>query len=423
MKQQPACIQWLINKEHGHPNSTSTLSYTKSSLLQKQSYIVLSTVSMTESKTAIILAAGRGNRMGVLTKDAPKAFLNYKNELIVNRLIRQLDKQELEKIIIVLGYHADTVLPQISKYAKTPIEVVRNKIYPKDYSSYSTLLALEKVDSDTTVVIEGDTVMEDALVNYICSHDFTNKSVIFTRGEFKFPQYGAIVKSDLNWKVIDYLGVEKYSNLYQGYTKYTNILRVGKSEINAYTHLLVKQSGNDIKDHYIDVWGQNINSLESYEADVQNFRIETFNTPEEYSFLNSLDVDYTNILNRDFRLEKVEDLRAIEGFEHDNLRKLTEKIVKDNVWTTPIRVEGVHKTIMDGHHRFEVAKALKLKHVPVQPFSYHEVPVWSVRKEETVSPKHIIENATKGLIYPPRTAKHKFPAIDNTCIIPLDSLR
>jgi molybdenum cofactor cytidylyltransferase len=59
----------------------------------------------------IILAAGASSRMG-----SPKALLEYKGELFVNRLIRILGAVA-DPVIVVLGYHAGAIRPKIDRRA------------------------------------------------------------------------------------------------------------------------------------------------------------------------------------------------------------------------------------------------------------------------------------------------------------------
>jgi molybdenum cofactor cytidylyltransferase len=59
----------------------------------------------------IILAAGASSRMG-----SPKALLEYRGETFVKRLVRVLSSV-CDPVIVVLGYHADAIRPQIEATA------------------------------------------------------------------------------------------------------------------------------------------------------------------------------------------------------------------------------------------------------------------------------------------------------------------
>lgn len=102
-------------------------------------------------------------------------------------------------------------------------------------------------------------------------------------------------------------------------------------------------------------------------------------------------------------------LSPIEGFSRKRVLWLKDKVLEEGVWTTPIKVEKSKLLIMDGHHRFEVSKALGLSRIPVHFFSYDEVQVWSLRDNHEVSSEIILRNHEEGVIFPYKTAKHKFP--------------
>ena len=108
-------------------------------------------------------------------------------------------------------------------------------------------------------------------------------------------------------------------------------------------------------------------------------------------------------------LVNIKNLSPLEGFISEKADSLYHQIVSGQVWTTPIVVDNVHGLIMDGHHRFEVAKRLDLKYVPAVLWSYSDVSVRSLRMDQVVSVPQILENMRKSIIFPNKTAKHDFP--------------
>ena len=55
-------------------------------------------------KKAIILSAGRGRRMGNLTKKIPKCLLRLQNKTLIEILISKLRLNKIKDILIVTGY-------------------------------------------------------------------------------------------------------------------------------------------------------------------------------------------------------------------------------------------------------------------------------------------------------------------------------
>lgn len=52
----------------------------------------------------IILAAGMGSRLKKYTRNTPKCMVEVSGITLIERALRQLDKLELNRIIIVTGY-------------------------------------------------------------------------------------------------------------------------------------------------------------------------------------------------------------------------------------------------------------------------------------------------------------------------------
>lgn len=115
--------------------------------------------------------------------------------------------------------------------------------------------------------------------------------------------------------------------------------------------------------------------------------------------------------NREFNkvvLFEVSLIYPIEGHSKKRVAWLKNKITSEGIWTMPLCVEKTKNLLMDGHHRFEVAKELGLKFVPVEMYGYEEVEVYSLRDDRVVTAQQIFENHKQGVIYPYKTAKHIF---------------
>jgi UDP-N-acetylglucosamine diphosphorylase / glucose-1-phosphate thymidylyltransferase / UDP-N-acetylgalactosamine diphosphorylase / glucosamine-1-phosphate N-acetyltransferase / galactosamine-1-phosphate N-acetyltransferase len=68
-----------------------------------------------EIDTAVLLAAGRGTRLGVLTADTPKPMLDVAGAPLISHIVDVLAGAGLKRFVIVTGYLSD----QIERWAKT----------------------------------------------------------------------------------------------------------------------------------------------------------------------------------------------------------------------------------------------------------------------------------------------------------------
>ena len=59
---------------------------------------------------AIILAAGMGKRLQDLTKDNTKCMVKVNGVPLIDRILGQLSKLDLKRVVIVVGYKGDGLM-------------------------------------------------------------------------------------------------------------------------------------------------------------------------------------------------------------------------------------------------------------------------------------------------------------------------
>ena len=117
---------------------------------------------------AIILAAGMGKRLGELTKGHTKCMVKVNGETLISRLLKQLDRCKLHKIILVIGYKGNELKEYISTLQiHTPIEYVENDIYDKTNNRFSLFLAKDALLADDTLLFESDIILEDSIIDLL----------------------------------------------------------------------------------------------------------------------------------------------------------------------------------------------------------------------------------------------------------------
>ena len=114
---------------------------------------------------AIILAAGMGKRLKDLTKNNTKCMVQVNGVTLIDRMLHQIDKQYLSRIVIVVGYEGKKLIDYISTLdIKTPITFVNNPIYDKTNNIYSLALAKSYLCEDDTLLFESDLIFEDTVI-------------------------------------------------------------------------------------------------------------------------------------------------------------------------------------------------------------------------------------------------------------------
>jgi choline kinase len=128
---------------------------------------------------AIILAAGMGKRLGELTQSNTKCMIRVNGITLIERMLHQLDRLKLNRIVIVVGYEGIKLLNFISTLnISTPIEFIENPIYKKTNNIYSLFLAKEKLREDDTILCESDLILEDTIFEKLVKAKYPNLTVV-----------------------------------------------------------------------------------------------------------------------------------------------------------------------------------------------------------------------------------------------------
>lgn len=71
---------------------------------------------------AIIMAAGLSSRFAPISYEKPKALIEVKGEVLIERQIRQLKEAGIENIILVVGYKKEQFAYLVEKMGVTIVE-------------------------------------------------------------------------------------------------------------------------------------------------------------------------------------------------------------------------------------------------------------------------------------------------------------
>ena len=114
---------------------------------------------------AVILAAGMGKRLKELTQNNTKCMVKVNGVTLIDRMLHQIDRQHLSRIIIVVGYEGQKLIDYIGTLdIQTPITYINNQIYDKTNNIYSLALAKDWLVKDDTLLFESDLIFEDSVL-------------------------------------------------------------------------------------------------------------------------------------------------------------------------------------------------------------------------------------------------------------------
>lgn len=115
---------------------------------------------------AIILAAGMGKRLKELTKDNTKCMVKVNGVTLIERMLRQIERQNVSRIVIVIGYEGRKLADYIDTLdIQTPIVYINNPVYDKTNNIYSLYLAKDWLCQEDTLLFESDLIFEDSVLD------------------------------------------------------------------------------------------------------------------------------------------------------------------------------------------------------------------------------------------------------------------
>ena len=177
---------------------------------------------------AIILAAGMGKRLKDLTKDNTKCMVKVNGVALIDRVLHQLEKFHLSRIVIVVGYEGQKLKDYISSFdIDTPVCYVENPIYYKTNNIYSLMLAKEYLLKEDTLLLESDIIFEDAVIKNLIEDSRDTLALV---DKYESWMSGTCIKIGEDDSIEDFVSGKKFvfSDISE-YYKTVNIYKFSRS--------------------------------------------------------------------------------------------------------------------------------------------------------------------------------------------------
>lgn len=251
---------------------------------------------------AIILAAGMGKRLGEYTKENTKCMVPVNGVRLIDRLLGQLSRLDLNRVVIVVGYEGKKLMDHIgSRYnGKLNIEFITNPIYDRTNNIYSLSLAKKELCEDDTILLESDLIFDDGLLELVLDNPLPNLALV---SKYETWNDGTMVKLDEDNNIISFITKDafQYSET-DSYYKTVNVYKFSK-EFSKTKYV-----------PFLEAYSTAVGNNEYYE-----------NVLRILSFLNSHDLKALPITNEKwYEIDDKQDLDIAEALfaeDEDVLRK------------------------------------------------------------------------------------------------------
>ncbi len=182
---------------------------------------------------SVILAAGMGKRLKDLTRSSTKCMVKVNGVTLIERMLNQLDKLSLSRIVIVVGYCGDILKDYIASLnISTPIEYVTNSVYDTTNNIYSLYLARDYLLSDDTLLLESDLIFEDEVLELLISD---NRKTLALVDKYESWMDGTCVVLNSRDEITRFVPSTKFKySESDSYYKTVNIYKFSKSFSNSF---------------------------------------------------------------------------------------------------------------------------------------------------------------------------------------------
>lgn len=158
---------------------------------------------------AIILAAGMGKRLKELTQNNTKCMVKVNGVALIDRMLHQIDRKHLSRIVIVVGYEGQKLIDYIGTLdIQTPIVFIRNEIYDRTNNIYSLALAKDWLCQDDTLLFESDLIFEDAVLDMLVDDSRDTLALV---DKYEAWMDGTCLKIDEDDNIVGFISGQKFT--------------------------------------------------------------------------------------------------------------------------------------------------------------------------------------------------------------------
>lgn len=187
---------------------------------------------------AIILAAGMGKRLKELTQNNTKCMVKVNGVTLIDRMLHQIDRKHLSRIVIVVGYQGQKLMDYIGTLdIRTPIVFINNAIYDKTNNIYSLALAKDWLCRDDTLLFESDLIFEDAVLDTLMDDPGDTLALV---DKYEAWMDGTCLKIDADDNIVGFISGQKFTfSEIEDYYKTVNLYKFSRHfSVNYYIPFL-----------------------------------------------------------------------------------------------------------------------------------------------------------------------------------------
>jgi D-glycero-D-manno-heptose 1,7-bisphosphate phosphatase len=167
-------------------------------------------------RQAVIVAGGRGTRLGALTADRPKPLVEVGGRPFLDALLRSVADRGFERVLLLLGYRAEMVVDYVAGGRRWGLSIDHVATDPDDETGTRFVAAADRLD-DRFLFLYGDNLWPmpfERMWQRFTEHDVPAMVAVYanrdgyTRSNVRLDDAGFVVRYDASRSEAGLAGVE-----------------------------------------------------------------------------------------------------------------------------------------------------------------------------------------------------------------------
>jgi len=151
---------------------------------------------------AVLLAAGRGTRMGQLTATTPKPLLPLRGRPIIEHILLSMRRAGVGRAIIVTGYRGEQIEGHLGDGSKLGLTLEYRRQHQPTGTATALLLARDALGDEPFLLSWGDIVVDERVYSDLAgAFDSAPCDALLCVNPVDDPWRGAAVTVDAEWRV------------------------------------------------------------------------------------------------------------------------------------------------------------------------------------------------------------------------------
>jgi len=174
-----------------------------------------------------------GKRLKELTNNNTKCMVKVNGVAMIDRMLHQIQSQNISRIIIVVGYEGQKLIDYIGTLGiTTPIKYIDNPVYDKTNNIYSLALASKELCEEDTLLFESDLIFEDSVLEALVNDSRPTLALV---DKYESWMDGTCVKLGDDYSIEAFIPGKKFKfNEIKDYYKTVNIYKFSKEFSNTH---------------------------------------------------------------------------------------------------------------------------------------------------------------------------------------------